>query len=131
MGRASHGINPVTFRGYETAGGGKKMAVSIARMHVSIGGPVKKFMPVVMFSDDDTDSEEPRELLGSVILDEEHFLEGMYHLFPIEGSMDHGDRVPASVNEELVTLLRGALTELERLGGDTKPIAALLDRYGL
>jgi len=132
MGRASYGINPVTFRGMSAVGGNKKMALTIARMHISIGGPLHKWMPVAMF-EDGGDPEEPREPVGMVILEEEHFLEGMYHLFPIEAAMDHGDRAPASVNDELVVLLRHCLTAFQRMGADdaVKPIQVVFDKYGL
>ncbi len=126
MGRASHGINPVTFRHSKSHPNQEPIALTIGRLHIGVAGEMNKWMPCAMFRDDGSNT-----VLGHVILDEDHFLEGMYHLFPREGSMDHGDRVPASVNEELVELLRSAKIELERLGGNTQLITALFEKYRL
>jgi hypothetical protein len=127
MPRASHGINPVTFRGTVARNDNKPIAITIARMHVGFGDVLNKWVPVVLSKDDGSN-----EILGQVILDEDHFLGGMYHLFPIKGEMDHADLAPATVNDELIMHLHDAMTELQKLGRieSAKKIEALFQKYG-
>ncbi len=118
MGKATHGINPVTLRGNYPQG--EKLCITFARMHVSIGGPLKKFFPITVYEDgpDPVDSAEAEARMKClVMLDEDQFLDGMYHLFP-QGMLDYADQAPEPTNQKLVEGLRIAIAALKGLGAD-------------
>lgn len=128
MAKASHGINPITLRGIDNRTG-KATALTMMRMHVGIGDKVNKLFTVVMY--DESEGIEPRDaahaearMQGFVVLDEDHVLSGLYHLFPT-GEMDHGDTSPAAVNAELIDALTAAVKELGRLEAPAEAIAPL------
>lgn len=137
MGKASHGINPVTLRGIDNRTG-KATALTMMRMHVGVGDKLNKLFTVVMY--DESEGVEARDaahaearIQSFVVLDEDHVLSGLYHLFPT-GEMDHGDTSPSAINAQLVDALKVAAGELERLGASDDalaPLTALLKRVGV
>ena len=77
------GINPVTFRGVLARGSDEKVNLTIGRTHLKEGenAAFQKFVTAVVWGGD---SESPNEedIIGHVVLDETHFLQGLQHLFP-------------------------------------------------
>lgn len=134
MGKATHGINPITLRGQDHRTG-KPTALTLGRMHVGISGDIKKMFTVTMY--DETDGIEPKSaadaearMFGFLVLDEDHVLEGLYHLFPT-GEMDHGDKAAEPINAELLAALKTAVAALQGLGASQEalsPLAGLLKR---
>lgn len=77
--------NPVTFRAtlddYQSP-----VCVTVARMHLGYENePLQKLVPITVWEEDPekrmTD-EGVKKVLANVILDEDHFLNGLRHLFP-------------------------------------------------
>ncbi len=128
MVKASHGINPVTFRGTDNRSG-KPTALTMSRLHVGFEGKLSKLFSVMMYDESKgvtpKDAKEAEDRIqGFVCLDEDHFLEGIYHLFPA-GEMDHGDTAAASINGELLTALKTAVAALKGLGASEESLIGL------
>lgn len=121
-----HGINPVSIRGIDQRDN-SKMAIAISRMHIGFGdGPVKKLVSMAAYLDNDTPSEE--NIRAFLVADEDHFVSGLLHLFP-HGEADQIEKSPAPQHEEMVNLLKLAVSELS--GNTAEKIQNFLDRAGV
>lgn len=72
--RPSHGINPVTLRP-----GAPEPNVTLHRMHIGTGARVQKLLTVLLFREIDNVG---HQVLAHSLVNEDHFLNGLAHLFP-------------------------------------------------
>lgn len=102
-----HGINPVSIRGTEMRG--QPAALALSRIHIGVGGAVKKLMTGTVYIDrEPKPGESPDELvLGMVRFDEETFVGGLMHLFP-RGEVDAITTSPAPTHADAYRLLQQA-----------------------
>jgi len=129
---ASGSENPVTLRGRDSTTG-VSIAVCVSRMH--IGEPADKLVPIVMYVESvpccgvpDAD-----KILGTVIVDEEHFVDKLCRLFPDSG-LSHMDCSAPPVNRKLRDSLTIAVDALRRLGAShesLEPLEAVLKSSGV
>lgn len=94
----AEGINPVTFTGLTKRVDGTEIKLSVGRMHIGsknrdsvqdgmhrLEAPevVKKYVTCVLWRGDGKDMES----LGEIVIDEDHLIRGLKHLFP-NGELD-------------------------------------------
>jgi hypothetical protein len=127
------GVNPITLRGKDQVTG-RPTAISIARMHIKIGGEESKLMPLCIYDDPGTEPKNPEEgnarVKAMMVIDEKQVMDGLYYLFPT-GEFDHAPQSAAAVNTALVEGLKIAITAIKGLGGDAKPLEDVLLKAGV
>lgn len=127
------GVNPITLRGKDQLTG-RPAAISIARMHMKIGGEESKLVPLCIYDDPGTEPANTEEVNARIkamlLIEEKQLMDGLYYLFPT-GEFDHAPQSAADVNTALVEGLRIAITAIKGLGGDAKPLEDVLLRAGV
>ena len=127
------GVNPITLRGKDQLSG-RPTAISIARMHMSIGGDESKLIPLCIYDDPGTKPKNSEEanarIKAMMVIDEAQVMDGLYYLFPT-GEFDHAPQSAALVNTALVEGLKVAIIAIKALGGDAKPLEDVLREAGV
>lgn len=71
-------MNPVSFRGTTTRGGGEKVTLSIGRLGVN--GQIHT--AITLCKGDCMNDDDPVEVIGTMVVDDNHLIEGLKLLFP-------------------------------------------------
>ena len=76
--KMAESLNPVTFTGSAKRESSEKVALTVGRLHLGTNEGLQKFLTAVMWTGDDTNP----QVLGHIVIDEDHFVRGLKLLFP-------------------------------------------------